>query len=212
MAHLSPFETYAEDYDRWFLEKLGSLIFESEVKAMEKLTFTGYGVEVGVGTGAFSSRLGIPLGLDPAFQMAKIAKKRGIDVIRAVGECLPLQSNCLDFVLFALTICFLRDFQTSLKEAQRVLKPQGSIVIGFISQESKWGKLYSTKKAEGHRFYKDATFYSIREVEEALASVGFKITKCFATLTQDPSSVTGIEEPSTNVAQSGFVCLQAIRS
>ena len=41
MEHLSPFERYAENYDRWYREKLGSMIFEPEVKAMEKLTFKG---------------------------------------------------------------------------------------------------------------------------------------------------------------------------
>lgn len=73
---ISAFERNAEEYDRWYHEELGSLIFESEVKAIEALVLEGYGVEIGVGTGAFSSRLGIPLGLDPALRILKIAKKK----------------------------------------------------------------------------------------------------------------------------------------
>jgi len=211
MEIVSAFERNAEEYDRWYHEEPGSLIFESEVKAIDVLGCEGYGVEVGVGTGFFSSRLGIPLGLDPALQMINMAKKRGIDVIRAVGEFLPIKSNCLDYILFVFTICFLRDLRVSLKEAYRVLKPRGSIVVGFISRDSEWGELYSKKKSEGHRFYKDANFYSVKEIEEALECVRFKSTKRVATLSQEPEAVTTIEEPSSNVDQRGFVCIKAIK-
>lgn len=92
------------------------------------------------------------------------------------------------------------------------MKSQGNIVIGFIVHDSEWGKLYSKKKSEGHRFYKNANFYSVKEIKEALESIGFKITKCFATLSQIPSSVTMIEEPSNNVNQRGFACIKAIKN
>ncbi|GAI37469.1 unnamed protein product, partial [marine sediment metagenome] len=116
-----------------------------------------------------------------------------------------------DYILFVFTICFLRDLRVSLKEAYRVLKPRGSIVVGFISRDSEWGELYSKKKSEGHRFYKDANFYSVKEIEEALECVRFKSTKCVATLSQEPEAVTTIEEPSSNVDQRGFVCIKAIK-
>ena len=209
---ISAFERNAEEYDRWYHEEPGSLIFESEVKAIEALVLEGYGVEIGVGTGAFSSRLGIPLGLDPALRMVKIAKKKGITVIRAVGEFLPIKSNSFNYILFAFTISFLRDLRVSLKEVYRVLKSQGNIVIGFIVHDSEWGKLYSKNKSEGHIFYKNANFYSVKEIKDALESIGFKITKCFATLSQIPSSVTMIEEPSNNVYHRGFVCIKAIKN
>lgn len=211
MEIISSFNEKAEEYDRWYREEPGSLIFESEAKAIEALALEGFGVEVGVGTGVFSSRLGVPLGLDPALRMIKIAEGRGIDVVQGVGEFLPIKSNCLDYVLFAFTICFLRNLRASLREAWRVLRPRGNIIIGFISRESEWGKLYSKRKAEGHRFYKHAKFYTTGEVEEALERGGFKITKRVATLSQGPEAVTMIEEPSSDVGQHGFVCMKGIK-
>lgn len=211
MEIISAFNRNAEEYDKWYRAESGSLILESEARAIEALALEGFGVEVGVGTGVFSSRLGVPLGLDPALRMIKIAKRRGIDAIQAVGEFLPIKSNCLDYVLFAFTICFLKNLQASLREAWRVLRSRGYVIIGFVSRESEWGKLYTKKKVEGHRFYKHAKFYTVEEVEEMLERVGFKITKRFATLSQGPEAVTTIEEPSSTISQRGFVCIKAIR-
>jgi ubiquinone/menaquinone biosynthesis C-methylase UbiE len=116
------FNRYAEEYDEWYRKEQGSLIFNSEVKAIEALAPEDIGIEVGVGTGVFSSRLGVFLGVDPTLRMIKIAKSRGVNVVQALGELLPIKSESLDYVLFVFTICFLRDAHTSLREAWRVLK------------------------------------------------------------------------------------------
>jgi hypothetical protein len=65
------FNRYAEEYDEWYRKEQGSLIFKSEVKAIEALAPEGIEIEVGVGTGVFSSRLGVFLGVDPALRMIK---------------------------------------------------------------------------------------------------------------------------------------------
>jgi ubiquinone/menaquinone biosynthesis C-methylase UbiE len=207
----SVFDRNAEEYDNWYREEPGVLVLESEVKAIQALTLEGVGLEVGVGTGVFSSRLGVSFGLDPALKMLQKAKTRGVSVVRAVGEFTPLKDGCMDYVLFAFTLCFLTDLQASLQEAWRVIKPRGNIVLGFISKDSPWGRRYSRKKAEGHRFYKHATFYVVDEIEEALKRVGFKITDRVATLLQGPDDVKIAEEPSTQLDRGGFICIKAMK-
>lgn len=211
MSGTSVFDRNAAEYDNWYREEPGSLVLESEVKAIQALALEGVGIEIGVGTGVFSSRLGVPLGLDPAVEMLKKAKARGISVFQAVAEFMPMKDSCMDYVLFAFTICFLNDLHASLQEAWRVLKPRGNIVVGFISQDSKWGKLYFTKKTEGHRFYKHATFYAMDEIEDALDRGGFKITDRVATLSQGPEDVKAAEEPSKQLVQGGFICIKAMK-
>jgi len=211
MEAISTFDKNAGDYDRWYRKKSGKLVFESEARAIEALSIRGFGVEAGIGTGAFSSRLDVPLGLDPALRMIRMAKMRGIDVIRAVGESLPIKSNCLDYVLFAFTICFLKSLHDSLREAWRVLRFRGNVIVGFISHSSEWGKLCSKKKVEGHRFYRYANFYTVEEVKKALGRADFKIQKCVGTLSQKPRALIAIEEPSSNVSQLGFVCIKAMK-
>lgn len=206
MEVISAFNTCAEEYDEWYRKEQGLLIFESEMKAVEALAPKDLGVEVGVGTGVFSSRLGVFLGVDPASRMIKIAKRKGVNVVQALGEFLPIKNECLDYVLFVFTICFLKDTQASLRETWRVLKHGGNIIIGFIPRNSKWGKHYLKKKIESHRLYKHANFYTLDEVKEILERGGFRTTKSSATLLQEPETVRKAEESSTNISGRGFVC------
>jgi ubiquinone/menaquinone biosynthesis C-methylase UbiE len=212
MEVLSAFNIFAEEYDEWYRKEPGSLIFESEMKAVEALATKGLGVEVGVGTGVFSSRLGVFLGVDSASRMIKIAKKKGVNVVQALGELLPIKNECLDYVLFVFTICFLKETQASLRETWRVLKYGGNIVIGFVPRNSKWGKHYLKKKTDGHRFYKHANFYTLDEVKEILEREGFRTTKSSATLHQAPEAVRKVEDPSSGVIGSGFVCIKAVKT
>lgn len=212
MKSVSAFNRHAEEYDKWYQEEPGSLIFESEAKAIETLAPEGLGVEVGVGTGVFSSRLGVFLGIDPALGMTKIAKRRRVNVVQAHGEFLPIKSRCLDYVLLVFTICFLSNLRSSLREAWRVLRHGGSVIIGFVPRDSKWGKFYLNRKAEGHRFYKYANFYTLNEVEKMLEKERFKTIKYSATLSQEPQIVRKVEEPSSDVGEHGFICIKAAKT
>ena len=108
MENISAFNENAEVYDKWYHEEPGSLIFESELKVIKAMTLKGLGVEVGIGTGVFSMRLGVPLGLDPSLEMLKIAQKRRVDIIQATGEFLPIKSKSLDYILFSFYIQGIR--------------------------------------------------------------------------------------------------------
>lgn len=54
-------------------------------------------------------------------------------------------------------ICFLDDVLQAFKEAYRVLKPGGYILVGFIDKESVLGRQYMEKR-EKSLFYQDAVF------------------------------------------------------
>jgi len=209
MKENSVFNKFSKEYDLWYKKQPGSLIIESEVKALKSLSIKGVGIEVGVGTGVFSERLGTSIGIDPSLEMLKIAKTRGINVINGIGESLPIKNECLDYVLYIFTISFLKNIKSSIIEARRVLKPEGSIVIGFLSLTSKWGEFYLQKQREEHRFYKNARFYTKKEVEEILKQFRFTISKISATLTQPPRNFTKIEEPTSKIENQGFICIKA---
>jgi SAM-dependent methyltransferase len=208
----SPFADDAAAYDAWYGTSPGSLVLESELRAIRSLNPEGVGLEVGVGTGVFSSSLGISLGIDPSLAMLRRAKAKGVDAIRGVGEYLPLRRSTLDFVLFATVICFLDHCGQSFSEARRVLKRGGHAIIGFISRDSEWGRLYQQKKEEGHRYYKHASFYSIDEVESLLSFAGFTVIRYASCLVQDPEGVSLVEDPSDHPERCGFVCIEAVSS
>jgi len=171
MVKFEAFENYSQKYDEWF-DKNGS-IYELELQAVKGLLpESENGIEIGVGSGRFAVRLGIKLGLDPSKKMGKIAEKRGIKFIEGVAESLPFHDSCFDFVLMITTICFLDNISKAFKEAYRVLKPGGYLIVGFINAESPMGKMYEKNKNES-TFYKDATFYSVKEVVSYMEKAHF---------------------------------------
>jgi len=206
------FEEHAEEYDDWYRRTPGRLIFEMEAKALAELIPSGIGVEVGVGTGVFAARLGVPFGVDPALRPLKIAVGRGVDAIRAVAEALPIRDESLDYVLLTVTICYLDRPAEALREIHRVLRHGGSIVLGFVPRDSPWGKVYVQRKRAGRRFYKEAYFYTLDEVKQLLKKAGFKTEEILGTLAQKPNQVQKIEEPTHEITQKGFLCIKAVKT
>lgn len=100
------------------------------------------GLGVGVGTGRFSAPLGVSVGVDPSGAMIKVARERGVLVVRGVAERLPFGDEKFDLVLMVTVVFLLEDRATAFREAGRVLKPGGSIVVGFIDRDSPIGRRY----------------------------------------------------------------------
>jgi ubiquinone/menaquinone biosynthesis C-methylase UbiE len=172
MIRYESFEKYSKDYDEWFIKNKN--IYSSELNAIKGLIPSDkFGVEIGVGTGRFALPLGIKVGVEPSKKMAEISRNRGIQVFKGVAEQLPFNNKIFDFILSVTTICFVDDIKKSFKEAYRVLKNEGYIIVGFVDKESDLGKQYQIKRTKS-KFYKDATFYSTKEVIDLLRKTNFK--------------------------------------
>jgi len=165
------FNSNVENYEAWY--ERNEEIYQLELRAVgELLPENGKGLEVGVGTGRFALPLGVDTGIDPSRPMGKTAGSKGIRVIYATGENLPFSRMSFDFVLFVTTVCFLDDSAQAFREAYRVLRPGGNIVIGFIDSHSPLGKKYEEYKHES-TFYRDAEFRTAHEVITELEAAGF---------------------------------------
>jgi ubiquinone/menaquinone biosynthesis C-methylase UbiE len=172
MSGRSVFEAESDRYEAWFQDH--AFAYESELQAIrELLPGIGKGLEIGVGSGLFAAPLGITQGIDPSSAMLHKARQRGIDVIQGVAENLPYKDAEFDFALMVTTVCFLDDLELAFREAFRVLKPQGSFLIGFVDKNSPIGKSYEERKQES-LFYRDATFYAVDELLLYLTSTGFE--------------------------------------
>ncbi|MCD6114593.1 MAG: class I SAM-dependent methyltransferase [Thermoprotei archaeon] len=199
------FDKYAEKYDSWYSRN--KVIAENEVLALKKLRLKGLGLEVGVGTGFFSSKLSVNLGLDPALRMLKIAKNRGIDVIGGVGEHIPFRDEVFDYVLLVVTLCFVKDPRAVVDESARVVRKGGRLIACIVPRDSAWGKYYMGKNSV---FYRIAKFYSLGEALE-LVSYRFKVKRCVSTLSFGPQDEPFIEEPIEKCVPYGFVCIEALK-
>lgn len=203
------FDEHASEHDSWYVEH--SAIFESEARAIEAFRLTGLGLEIGVGTGVFAKRLGVAVGIDPSLGMLQLARARGIQVVRAVGEHLPFRRRAFEYVLIAGTLCFLKEPSATLRETSEVLKDDGSLIICEVPQDSSWGKFMEEKGRAGHRFYKYAVVYATEDVRRTLENLGFMIVDTKATLTFGPEEHERVEEPSDNVEGRSYVCLRAAK-
>ncbi|MEA1904550.1 MAG: class I SAM-dependent methyltransferase [Candidatus Hadarchaeota archaeon] len=204
------FDKLCEKYDAWYSSSKGKLVGESELGAIRELLPGGSGLEVGVGGGFFASKLGVELGVDPAVSCLRKARARGVRVVLGVGECLPFRKNSFDFLLYAVALSFLTDLRAALKEARRVLRARGKVIVCFIPKGSAWGKFYLEKKATGHRFYKHASFLQVKEAEGLLEQVGFKAEDAYSTLFQGPEKISDVESPVEGGHETaGFCCIKA---
>jgi SAM-dependent methyltransferase len=106
------------------------------------------------------------------------------------------------------TICFLDDVQASFNEVNRILKPRGYFIIGFVDKESSLGKKYSLKK-EKSDFYRIATFYSTQEVIDLLEKSGFISYKTVQTIFGDLGDISTVQDFEDGHGKGSFVVIKA---
>ena len=108
------FDSYAQEYDSWFIEN--SNVLESEVKLVAScLDDAGDILSIGCGSGLFEKILAddygiiIRKGIEPSAAMAEIASRRGMDVMIATGEEAEYGTEMYDTVLFNGCPCYMQD-------------------------------------------------------------------------------------------------------
>jgi SAM-dependent methyltransferase len=207
MPRTAPFEVHHERYDRWFEEHEAAYV--SELLALRPFVpWEGRGIEIGVGTARFAGPLGVQVGVDPSLQMLARADSRGIETVAGTAEALPFASQSFDYGLIVTTICFVDSPQAMLAEARRVLRPRGTLVIGFIDRDSPLGQHYVTHRTESI-FYQDAVFYSVADVGLLLRQAGFAVRAWGQTLSRPLPDIHDIEPLQPGTGRGAFVVVSA---
>jgi hypothetical protein len=98
-----------------------------------------------------------------------------------------------------------------LREARRVIKPDGCLVIGFIDRESPLGQEYLSRQAE-NVFYREATFYSAEEVESLLRENGFPCQDWVQTLSMPLPEMKEIESFRVGRGTEAFAVVRGMES
>jgi len=207
MPKIKPFENHLKEYERWFVDN--HYVFQSELNAVRKAIPLGKkGIEIGIGSGIFAQPLGITTGIEPSKAMREKAKTRNINAVDAVAENLPYPDSCIDFALMVTTVCFLDDIYQSFYEVNRILSTNGFLIIGFVDKNTPLGKIYLEHKDE-NVFYKDATFYSTKELLGILKNTGFKINNVYQTVFGKLDEINKVQEVITGYGKGSFVVIKA---
>lgn len=207
----TPFDEHVKEYEEWF-EKY-PWVFRSEVEALREMLPVGEkltGIEVGLGTGRFSKALGIKEGVEPSIAMRSLAISRGIEIMDGVAEELPYGDLRFDFVLMNFCICYFDTLHAPFKEAFRVLKNSGALIIGFIDRDSIIGKDYEARKKDSV-FYRSANFYSVDKVLFELNRVGFRHMQLSQTLFHPLDEIKELEQSKPGYGEGSFVVIKAMK-
>lgn len=209
MPKTEPFEKHPYLYEKWF--KRHRWAYESEINAVkEHLPKKGKAVEIGAGSGRFAKPLGIKTGVEPSEEMARIARQKGIDVIKGIAEDLPLKDGAFDYALMTTTICFVDDVDKAFEEVRRILKPEGRFIVGFIDRDSPIGKVYQKHKNESI-FYRAATFFSTEEVLQRLKKAGFVNPRITQTLFNPLKEIKSVEPAKDGHGEGSFIVISVFK-
>ncbi|MCO5723255.1 class I SAM-dependent methyltransferase [Robiginitalea marina] len=203
------FDRNVADYEAWYEDNPG--IYASELGAIRehfnRLPESLRGIEIGLGTGRFAGPLGIREGVEPSPEMARKAVEQGIEVMDAMAENLPYADLQFDFVLF-VTVCHLQSLKHAFLEANRVLKKNGFIIIGFLPSDRPIARAYQERRRFS-TFYRDAVFYTPGHIEKLLEETGFKSLEFNQVLFGEADSIKEEQFPRPGFGEGSFVVVSA---
>ncbi len=204
------YDDHANHYDAWFEKNWA--IYQSELRALKTLTSSfEKGLEIGMGTARFAAPLGLRVGLDPSLSMIRIATNREIDGVKGIAEQLPFKDSSHDLCLMVTVIFLLSDVKAAFKEAYRILKPGGSLIVGFVDKESRLGKRYERQKDES-TFYRVVHFFTPKEVRAEMEKAGFKDVVFVQTLFESPEKIKAPESPKKGHGEGSFVVARGTKA
>lgn len=228
------FDEYAEEYDSWFLSN--PEVLDSEVRLVaHTLKDCKNILSVGCGSGLFEKILekeyGIVItnGIEPSPGMAKIARKRGLDVREVTAEEAVYDKGVFDAVLFNGSPSYISDLKSVVRKVYEALPQGGRIILIDVPKESSYGLLYNLAKAVGNwddpllkgtfppspypiEFVNAANWRTTREKIDTLQEAGFKNLKFMQTLTRHPLySESKSEEPVEGYDKGDYVAVTGFK-
>lgn len=162
----------------WLGQLPGACVREEENRCLEELLeelFGYYLVRVDVcgwdGVVLEGSRIRMQLGITCPGQSGG-----GLPVVHARSEQLPIASDSIDVVLLQHTLDFCADPHQVLREAERILIPEGKLIVVGFNPWGQWGLWRLLARYGRHQPWR-GRFLSRGRLHDWLALLGFDLAR-----------------------------------
>ena len=175
--------------DVWLDSSLGQLLLEQERVCLEQLMSGLFGYFV-LQVGSLGGRIRIPSGRRPLTQVLinpEVPDLTTLGRIRALPDELPIASDSVDVVLLPHTLDFYPNPHQVLREAERVLIPEGRLIICGFNPWSLWG-LWRLFRRHRDLAPWNGRFYPQHRINDWLALLGFEVDRVHSLLFNPPLS------------------------
>ena len=152
--------------DIWLQTTLGKRLLNQEQRLFDAITGDIFGFNA------------VQLGL---LQMDTLKNSRIPNIIRvgnSAGDCfcesdyLPFAPDCIDLLCLPHVLEFSENPHQTLREAERVMVPEGYLIITGFNPISAWGIKYAYNKEESYPW--KGHFFTISRIKDWLALLGLE--------------------------------------
>jgi SAM-dependent methyltransferase len=180
----------ASAYDKWRASTLGRVTDEIERKLILDLIGDISGrtiLDVGCGDGELAvglwQRGAKVTGIDLSPRMIEAARERArrhdadVMFIVAPAKDLPFAPSTFDVVVAVTVLCFVKDAVPVLREAGKLLRPDGRLVIGELGRWNIWAAERRLRSWFGNPLWRQARFRSADELKVLINRAGLVVER-----------------------------------
>jgi SAM-dependent methyltransferase len=159
--------------ENWFQSRLGEALVTQEQACLEQKAAQIFGyhlVQIGSPCADFQ-----PLRQSPARNRVRVHSEAGPGIdIQADHRYLPLASDSIDGVILPHTLDFSADPHQLVREVERVLIPEGKVLLSGFNPWSQWGIGRLFRRRSGQMPW-CSHFFSLKRVQDWFTLMGFDL-------------------------------------
>jgi len=182
------------DLERWFEHSPGRELMSAETRVLEQIVRDKFGYYL-LQVGALGHQTVLPAATGLRTKICLLSKgvssPDGLKTIAGDPDSLPVASDSVDLVVLPHVLEFANDPHQVLREVERILIPEGNVVIFGFSPWSFWGmwRLFHRRSKPtpwcGH-------FISPQRMRDWLSLLGFDINQCDGMMFRPPLKHQGL--------------------